>query len=130
MADLRKRFGQLVAAHRRRRGLTQEQLAEAADISTDMIAKIEGGTSGARFASVERIAAALDVDAAELFSAEVAGGSLRRGPFLTLSTRLAGLRDAELIWLSGVVEAALAPHDRASPTKAPTGATARITKRR
>lgn len=30
MADLRKRFGELLAAHRRRRGLTQEELAEAA----------------------------------------------------------------------------------------------------
>jgi transcriptional regulator with XRE-family HTH domain len=35
MADLRKRFGELLAAHRRRRGLTQEALAEAAGLIED-----------------------------------------------------------------------------------------------
>ncbi|MBO0906537.1 helix-turn-helix domain-containing protein [Jiella sp. MQZ13P-4] len=37
MADLRIRFGRLVAAHRKRLGLTQEVLAERAGISTDMV---------------------------------------------------------------------------------------------
>jgi transcriptional regulator with XRE-family HTH domain len=49
MSDLRKRFGRLLAAHRRRRGFTQEALAEAADVSPDTIAKIEIGATGARF---------------------------------------------------------------------------------
>ena len=113
MADLRKRFGQLVAAHRRKRGLTQERLAEAADLSVDMIAKVETGASGARFSVIERLAEALDVDPAELFAADIPGGSIRRGAYLSLSTRLAGLTEAELVWVSGVVEAALAPRDRA-----------------
>jgi transcriptional regulator with XRE-family HTH domain len=109
MADLRRRFGLLVAANRRRRGLTQEQLAEAADISSDMIAKIETGASGARFPVIERIAGALDVDPAELFSAEMPSGLIKRGAFLDISTRLAGLSGADLAWVSGIVEAALAP---------------------
>ena len=37
MADLRERFGRLLAAHRRREGLTQEALAEAAGLSVDMM---------------------------------------------------------------------------------------------
>ena len=55
MNDLRKRFGRLVAAHRRRRRLTQEALAEAAAVSIDTIAKIEGGATGARFPVIERL---------------------------------------------------------------------------
>ncbi len=109
MADLRKRFGHLVAAHRRRRGFTQEQLAEAADISGDMVAKVEVGASGARFAVIERIAAALDVDPAELFTADLPTGALKRGAYGGLSIRLAGLSEGEIGWLIGVIEAALKP---------------------
>jgi transcriptional regulator with XRE-family HTH domain len=68
MADLRKRFGELLAAHRRRRGMTQEDLAEAAGLSVDMISKIEVGATGARFPSIERLAKAGQVDPAELFT--------------------------------------------------------------
>lgn len=70
MADLRKRFGGLVVAHRRRRGMTQQQLADAARLSPTMIGRIEAGTTGARFPSIERIAKALDVDPAQLFSTD------------------------------------------------------------
>ena len=116
MADLRKRFGLLVAANRRRRGLTQEQLAEAAELSADMVAKIETGVSGARFPVIERLAAALEVDPAEFFTTEVPSGVIRRGAFLDISTRIAGLSGADLAWLSGIVEAALAPRD-SQPSK-------------
>jgi transcriptional regulator with XRE-family HTH domain len=109
MADLRRRFGLLVAANRRRRGLTQEQLAEAADISADMVAKLETGASGARFPVIERIAAALEVDPAELFSPELPSGLIQRGAFRDISMRLAGLSGPDLVWISGIVEAALAP---------------------
>lgn len=107
MDDLRKRFGRLVAVHRRRVGLTQEQLAEAASISVDMISKIETGATGARFPVIERIAAALRVDPAELFTTEFRPGSLRSPAFTDLSIKLAALNDADLGWIKGVVEAAL-----------------------
>jgi len=109
MADLRRRFGLLVAANRRRRSMTQEQLAEAADISVDMVAKLETGASGARFPVIERIAAALEVDPAELFSPELPSGLIQRGAFRDISMRLAGLSGPDLVWISGIVEAALAP---------------------
>lgn len=108
MVDLRTRFGRLVAAHRKRVGITQEVLAERAGISVDMVSKIEVGATGARFPVIERLAAALGVDPAELFSTEIPSGSIRRGPYLDLTTRLAGLSDSELKWVSGVVDAALA----------------------
>ena len=62
MVDLRARFGGLVKAHRVRLGLTQEALAERANISTDMVSKIEGGNSGARFGVITQLSAALGVE--------------------------------------------------------------------
>jgi hypothetical protein len=88
-----------------------------------MVAKLETGASAARFPVIERLAAALEVDPAELFSSEVPSGLIKRGAFLDISTRLAGLSGADLVWMSGIVEAALAPkvgepHAPAQPARA------------
>ena len=107
MSDLRKRFGRLVAAHRRRRGLTQEKLAEAADVSTDTIAKIETGVTGARFPVIQRLADALKIDPAELFTTEIPSGALMRGKFGDISTRLARLSEPELEWVRTLLDVAL-----------------------
>ncbi len=107
MVDLRKRFGRLVSAHRRRIGLTQEALAEKAGVSVDMISKIETGATGARFPVIERLSGALSVDPAELFTTEVPGGAINRGALTDLTTQLAGLSPTELRWITGVIEAAL-----------------------
>lgn len=109
MDDLRKRFGLLVATHRRRRGLTQEALAEVAELSVDMISRIEVGGTGARFPVIERLASALDVDPAELFTAQGNLTAIRRGPFASITVRLAQLSDADLRWVEGILEAALQP---------------------
>jgi transcriptional regulator with XRE-family HTH domain len=85
------------------------RIAEAADISVDMVTKIETGASGARFPVIERIANALEVDPAELFTTDIPSGALKSGPFLEISTRLAGLSGTDLAWLAGIVAAALAP---------------------
>lgn len=107
MADLRKRFGKLVAAHRRRCGLTQYQLAEAADLSSTMIVRIENGSSGARFPSIERIAHALGVDPGELFIP----GSNRQGRAsairIDIDTQLAALGDKDLGWVNDLLTVAL-----------------------
>lgn len=107
MDDLRKRFGRLVMTHRKRAGFTQEELAEQAGISVDTVAKIEVGATGARFPMIEKIAGALQVDPAELFSAEVPSGTLQRGTLRELTIRLASLPDDQLRWIGGVIDAAL-----------------------
>jgi len=111
MVDLRTRFGRLVRAHRMRVGLTQEALAERANISTDMISKIEGGSSGARFGVIGQIADALGVDPAELFTPNLPAGQLQRAMLTDITSRLGSLSDRDLHWLSGVIEAALRPKD-------------------
>lgn len=108
MADLRKRFGRILAAHRRRKGLTQEALAEAAGLSVDMISKIEVGATGARFPSIERLATAVDVDPAELFTNEIPSGSIRRGSFGEVSAKLAALSENDLVWINDLIDTALA----------------------
>ena len=109
MVDLRARFGGLVKAHRVRLGLTQEALAERAGISTDMVSKMEGGTSGARFGLIMQLAHALAIDPAELFTPHLPGGQLQRSTLTEITSRLASLSESELQWLKGLLEAALRP---------------------
>jgi transcriptional regulator with XRE-family HTH domain len=107
MADLRKRFGELLAAHRRRRGLTQEDLAEAAGLSVDMISKIEVGATGARFPTIERLAQAVQVDPAELFTSDLPKGSMNRGAFGEISAKLLPLPESDLLWISALLDVLL-----------------------
>lgn len=109
MLDLRRRFGRLVKAHRVRLRLTQEALAERAKISTDMVSKIEGGASGARFGVITQLAEALGVDPAELFTPDLPGGHLQRPTLIEITSRLASLSENELLWLKNLLEAALRP---------------------
>ena len=115
MADLRKRFGHLVTAHRRRRGLTQEALAEAAELSTNMISKIEIGATGARFPVIERLAAVLEVEPAEFFTTEIASGAIRRKAFNDLAAKLATLSEQDLLWIGNILDAALRPRTISTP---------------
>ena len=56
MDELRQRFGRLVAANRRRKGWTQQQLADHSGVSLDMINRIERGVSAARFPNITKLA--------------------------------------------------------------------------
>lgn len=107
MSQLRTRFGGLLKAHRIRMGMTQEALAERAGISTDMVSKIEGGSSGARFGVIEKLAAALGIDPAELFTSELPSGQLKNDAMVSLTSRLAALSDSDLNWIRGIIDAVL-----------------------
>ena len=61
-----------------------------------MIAKIERGASGARFPGIERLAKALEVDPAKLFTTQTAEGATRRGLYGEILLRLANYSAAEL----------------------------------
>src|SRR5690606_41465162 len=61
-----------------------------------------------------KIAGALQVDPAELFSAEVPSGTLQRGTLRELTIRLASLPDDQLRWIGGVIDAALKGKSRRS----------------
>jgi transcriptional regulator with XRE-family HTH domain len=87
--------------------LTQEALAEAVALSVDMISKIETGATGARFPVIERLAGALGVDPAELFTTEIPTGAISRGAFSAVSMKLSDLSEAELSWISDLIDVAL-----------------------
>ena len=70
MADLRKQFGKRLKTLRRQSGLTQEQLAEQAQVSVDFLSLVERGINAPSFDNLEKLAKALDVSVRELFEFE------------------------------------------------------------
>ncbi|RIV84675.1 helix-turn-helix domain-containing protein [Aurantiacibacter zhengii] len=109
MAKLQIQFGNLVASHRRRCGLTQAALAEQIDLSEDMIARIEAGGTGASFKTIGKLADALGVTAAALFDDTVGLTDNDNPELAVLRSRLAKLSPSDVKWLSGIVDAALTP---------------------
>lgn len=107
MSQLAKRFGKLLQNVRKRRGLTQADLAEAADVSFDLVAKLETGATAPSFKSIDQLARALEVDPAEFFTAELPGGALDRQALNAITTKIAGLSDDDLRWLAAIIDAAL-----------------------
>ena len=67
MSDLRVQFGRRLRMLRRQKDMTQEQLAEAATISVDMLSNIERGVNAPSFETLEKLAKVLVVPVAELF---------------------------------------------------------------
>ena len=66
--DLKIVFGQHVRRLRRDLGLSQEALAEKADLHRNYIGGIERGERNVGLINVGRLASALDVSVAEFFS--------------------------------------------------------------
>jgi two-component system response regulator len=66
--DVKKRFGDTVRFWRSRRGITQEALAERADVHRTYICDLEGGTRNVSLEIIDRLAQALEIPASDLFS--------------------------------------------------------------
>ncbi len=64
------RIGSSIRRNRQKRGLTQEELAEAAGLSLKMVQKIEGGQKGFRMETVIRIAETLDISIGSLIDTQ------------------------------------------------------------
>ena len=67
MASLKTRFGNKLKSLRTQKGLTQEQLADATELSIESISNMERGIFGPSFNNLEKIAAALNVEVVRLF---------------------------------------------------------------
>ena len=67
MASLKRRFGSRLKSLRTGRGLTQEQLADATELSIESISNMERGIFGPRFDNLEKIASALNIEVRQLF---------------------------------------------------------------
>ena len=64
---LKSQFGRRVRSLRKLRDLTQEQLAEMAEMSPEYVGKIERGRSSPSFESIAQLAKALSVSPSILF---------------------------------------------------------------
>lgn len=111
MAELRSIFGQCVKAHRRRLNLTQEALAERAGLSLDMVAKIEIGSSGASFATIQQLSDAMDVEPAHLFGIAPTDRRFSKN-FHDIVRDLAALSEDDLRWVKALLDVALKPRRR------------------
>lgn len=109
MDDLRQRFGRLVAANRRRKNWTQQQLADQSGVSLDMINRIERGVAAARFPNITKLADALQIDPAELFTPDLPSGAGQRRALTSLVSRLSALPDRDLEWIDRLLDVALKP---------------------
>ena len=67
MAELKEKFGTRLRILRTMRGMTQEDLAQAASISVDFLSLIERGRNSPSFTSLEKIAQSLRIPVKELF---------------------------------------------------------------
>jgi transcriptional regulator with XRE-family HTH domain len=65
---LQRKLGQRIAALRRAKGITQEQLAEAVDCSVEFVSLVERGVNAPSVAGLERFAKVLKVDVRDLFT--------------------------------------------------------------
>ncbi len=67
MPSLRLSFGKRIRELRMRAGLSQEDLAESAQISVDFVSLIERGINAPSFETLERLATALGLAPRDLF---------------------------------------------------------------
>jgi len=67
---LQRKLGQRIAALRKARKLTQEQLAEALACSVEFVSLVERGVNAPSVAGLEKFAKILKVEVKELFSFE------------------------------------------------------------
>ena len=68
MATLRKKFGARLPEIRVQRRMTQEEFAEATDLSVDFLSLMERGRNAPSFETLERIAKRLRLPVADLFT--------------------------------------------------------------
>ncbi len=66
MGDVQKRVGGNVAKLRKQRGLTQDALAQAADVKQTYLSEIENGKRNPTLGMLVRLAAALGADVHDL----------------------------------------------------------------
>lgn len=103
---LRDRFAARVREIRRRRRLTQQQLAEKTDRSVNAISALERGRSLPSFETLERLADALSVPVRDFFDAEDTDvGDPKRAQMLAaIATASRALDNDDLALTVGIID--------------------------
>lgn len=66
--DIEYRFGKAIRRRRRELDLSQEELAERAELHRNYVSGIETGTRNPSLKNIEKLAKALDISVARLFT--------------------------------------------------------------
>jgi CheY-like chemotaxis protein/DNA-binding XRE family transcriptional regulator len=100
--EVKTQFGLTVKSWRNRRGISQEELAERAGLHRTYVSDVERGSRNVSLASIDRLAAALEISVSQLF-AEIGGSGEPVVPSAPLSDQLVDIlfvedrtEDAEL----------------------------------
>ena len=107
---LREVFGAQVRCWRTERKLTQTELAEAADISLDMVSRLERGVVGPSLDTVAELAKALNVSPAILFGGlplDPTGFGEREIPLQRIHHLLSGVETKDLPWIEKILRSTL-----------------------
>lgn len=67
MSDLKEKFGKIVKKLRKKKGMTQEDLAHKTGISVDFLSLVERGKNAPSFETLEKLAGALEVKVRDFF---------------------------------------------------------------
>ena len=114
-SQLRARLGAALQKHRLRRGLTQSQVAEFADLSLKYVGEIERGEANTTLDALERLADAVGWD--PMTSLEGLREPISEGVRVMLISEVALLQDrlgTAAKWLSAL-DPELHPHGRLAP---------------
>ncbi|MEP6342230.1 MAG: helix-turn-helix transcriptional regulator [Maricaulaceae bacterium] len=107
MSTLKKLFGAQIRIHRTRMNLTQTQLANRIGLSEEMIGKMERGTAGASFKTIERLCGVFDVPPNSFFPAQGLSHSDEKSVLGDMLVQLSKLNEAELKWAQRLLNEAL-----------------------
>ena len=113
--DYFKLLGSRVAQLRKDHGLTQVQLAEALDISQQMVASYEVGRRRIPVSMLQSLAKALSVDIDALLGDDSAKARAKRGPVPTLARhmeRISELPKTQQKFVMQMIETVLAQQGR------------------
>ncbi len=116
--DVKKEFGVVIKARRTRLGLSQEALAERADLHRTYVTDIERGTRNLTLESISKLASALGVSLCDLFQA-IDAAAAAAGQGATAPMPAAGNNPVDLLLVednSQDVELTLAAFKRAKMT--------------
>lgn len=91
-------FGSNLRHHRKAKHLTQDQLAEKVELSSEMISKIERGIAAPSFATVEKLSEVLEVPEVAFFGVGlvVTSDNARTRQLSKIQTQLSRMNEDQL----------------------------------
>lgn len=107
MGTLKEEVGGIIRHHRKLRGWSQEQLAEKAGRSVEMVNRIERGRTAPSFETLEVLSRCFQVPVRDLFGVGSYEAADRDDPMSRIVGRLSPLDRGDLDWVERLVTVAL-----------------------